>query len=362
MEFLKRGHPMRQPKQARQYATAPLRRFFRPEVRVCPTCQRCLKRYATLSQRTVITLKGPIRLIHRGYRCPNTECASHLRSYRSAAADALALPGFTFGLDIVILVGQLRLGQHRTLDEVHQELSRRLHPFALSISRREVLYLFDAYCTLLRAGAAVADDQEWREQVQHNGGLIISIDGIQPDIGNETVYLVRDVVTTRVLAAANVTSSETAVIKALLAPVVALALPVLGVISDAQESLVKAIAQLWPASPHQTCQFHYLREAADPIYNLDRSTRKAMRKDIQSKVRETRKQLSHHLEEIQEACQPEQQQEREQLTVLADYALGIQTALNFEGVSPFVYPGIQAYDALTEIELSLQELEKGGLQ
>jgi hypothetical protein len=79
-------------------------------------------------------------------------------------------------------------------------------------------------------------------------------------------------------------------------------------------------------------------------------------------VRETRKQLSHHLEEIQEACQPEQQQEREQLTVLADYALGIQTALNFEGVSPFVYPGIQAYDALTEIELSLQELEKGGLQ
>lgn len=228
------------------------------------------------------------------------------------------------------------------------------------ISRREVLYLFDAYCTLLRAGAAVADDQEWREQVQHNGGLIISIDGIQPDIGNETVYLVRDVLTTRVLAAANVTSSETAVIKALLAPLVALDLPVLGVISDAQESLVKAIAQLWPESPHQTCQFHYLREAADPIYNLDRSTRKAMRKDIQSKVRETRKQLSHHLEEIQEACQPEQQQEREQLTVLADYALGIQTALNFEGVSPFVYPGIQAYDALTEIELSLQELEKGG--
>jgi hypothetical protein len=54
-----------------------------------------------------------------------------MRSYRSAAADALALPGFTFGLDIVMLVGQLRLGQHQTLDEVHQELSRRLQPFAL---------------------------------------------------------------------------------------------------------------------------------------------------------------------------------------------------------------------------------------
>jgi hypothetical protein len=208
----------------------------------------------------------------------------------------------------------------------------------------------------------VAEDQQWRQQVEQNGGLIISIDGIQPDIGNETIYLVRDVLTARVLVAENVTSSETAVIKALLAPVVALGLPVIGAKSLAQESLVKAIAELWPAIPHQTCQFHYLREAADPIYALDRSTRKAMRKDIQTKVRETRKQLNHHIQELQEASQPEQQAEREQLAVLADYALGIQTALNFEGVSPFVYPGIQAYDALSEMETSLQGLEKRGAQ
>src|SRR6266702_1888232 len=178
MSFLKRGGSMRKPKQPREYPTPPMRRFFRTELTICPRCQTRLRRYATLSQHTVITLNGPVRLTHRGYRCPNAACETRIRSYRSAAADALALPGFTFGLDMVILVGQLRLGQHQTLDEVHQELSRRLRPFALSISRREVLYLFDAYCTLLRAGAAVADDHQWREQVQQNGGLIISIDGI----------------------------------------------------------------------------------------------------------------------------------------------------------------------------------------
>jgi hypothetical protein len=64
------------------------------------------------------------------------------------------------------------------------------------------------------------------------------------------------VLTGRVLAAENVTSSETAVIKALLAPVVALGLAVIGAKSLAQESLVKAIAQLWPDVPHHTCQFH----------------------------------------------------------------------------------------------------------
>src|SRR5215470_16003462 len=208
---------MRKKKQPRAYA-AVTRRSLRPEITGCLTCHTPLRRYATLSQRTVITLDGPVRLIHRGYRCPNAACATRQRSYRSAAADALALPGFTFGVDLVILVGHLRLAQHQTLDEVHQGLLERLAPFALTISRREVLYLFEAYCTLLQAASAAREDHEWLTQVQANGGLIISIDGIQPDKGNETIYLVRDVLTGRLLNAENVSSSEKEVMKRVLAP------------------------------------------------------------------------------------------------------------------------------------------------
>ncbi len=76
------------------------------------------------------------------------------------------------------------------------------------ISRREVLYVFDAYCTLLCAASCVAEDTEWLAQVQANSGIIISIDGIQPEKGNETVYVVRDVLTGRVLTADNVTGSR----------------------------------------------------------------------------------------------------------------------------------------------------------
>lgn len=81
----------------------------------------------------------------------------------------------------MILVGHLRLSQHQTLNEVYQLLLRHLAPFSLTISRREVLYLFDAYCTLLHAASAAAEDREWLAQVQANGGLIVSIDGIQKD-------------------------------------------------------------------------------------------------------------------------------------------------------------------------------------
>jgi hypothetical protein len=95
-------------------------------------------------------------------------------------------------------------------------------------------------------------------------------DGIQPDKGNETIYLARDVLTGRLLNAENVSSSEKEVMKRVLAPVVVLGLPVLGAISDAQESLQQAIADLWPSIPHQLCQFHVLREASRPIYEQDR--------------------------------------------------------------------------------------------
>src|SRR6266496_6402993 len=84
--------------------------------------------------------------------------------------------------------------------------------------------------------------------------------------GNETIYLVRDALTGRVLAAEQVSSSETAVMKALIAPVVALEVRVLGTITDAQESELQAVEQLWPQVPHQVCQFHALRDAAQPAF------------------------------------------------------------------------------------------------
>ncbi len=107
----------------------------------------------------------------------------------------------------------------------------------LSISRREIMYLFEAYCTLLRAAQQAKAGPEWQawlKQVEENGGIILSLDGIQPDNGNETIYLVRDVLTGRVLCAENVTESSTEVITALLRPVVELGVPVLAAGSRCQ--------------------------------------------------------------------------------------------------------------------------------
>lgn len=320
---------------AKVYPTV-TKRIYHAEITTCPSCGTRLRRYATVSQRTLVTLDGVVRVVHSAYRCPQPDCPTATRPYRSTVADGLALPGFTFGLDVLLLVGHLRLAQHQTVDQIHLALQERLTPLGVTISRREILYLFDAYCTLLRTSQALAHDHRWQEHTRANGGVIISIDGIQPDKGSETIYLVRDVVTGRLLAAENVRISDTPTITALLRSICELDVPVVGAVSDAQESLLQAIAALWPDIPHQVCQFHYLREASRPMYDVDRKVRKQIRKAIQQDVRTVRRQLEAHTTKLPRT-DADDQRTVAQCQILDDYALAAQTVLNLDALQPFQY-------------------------
>jgi hypothetical protein len=167
----------------------------------------------------VVTLTEVIKVTHAGYRCPDAQCPGSQRTDRSAAADALALPGFTYGLDIVRLLGRLHLGQHQTVDEVHEERLSRLAPLGVRICRREMLYLFEAYCTLLRASSEAKDDQQWLGQVKKNGGIIVSVDGIQQDERpRDGLHRARCGSLGGCPATEQVSSSETALMKALARP------------------------------------------------------------------------------------------------------------------------------------------------
>ena len=337
---------------AKQYAEV-TRVNLRPEVEYCPFCQRYLRRTCTLSERTIVTLHRVLYLVHRGYRCPDHACSGHAVVYRSATADALALPGFTFGLDVLIRAGTLRLEKHRTLDEIHWDLLGHLAALGVSISRREVLYLLETYGALLRASSEVTSDRAWLEEMHERGGMLLSIDGIQPDKGNEVVYLVREVLTGRMILAEPTCESETETLKRLLAPVQALEVPVQGIVSDAQASLVCAIASLWPEVPHQVCQIHALRDASKVIFEQDRKTKLAVRKKLQPKLRQYRSDLAKRKLSATAA-------ERAQYEVLDRYAASAQAALHLDGLAPFRYGGLEMEEALDALQSSLEQIAKKG--
>ena len=74
------------------------------------------------------------------------------------------------------------------------------------------------------------------------------------------------------------------------ADLAALGVPVDGAVSDGQHSIRLAIARVWPDVPHQLCHFHYLREAALPIFEADRHAKKELKKT----VRGVRPVVDHH--------------------------------------------------------------------
>jgi hypothetical protein len=242
---------------------------------------------------------------------------------------------------------------------IHQELSEQLAPLGQTISRREILFLFEAYTALLRAGTEVQQDEAWKEQVRENKGILLCLDGIQPDKGNETIYVVRDMFTGRILNADNVTESTKDRLKQVLAPVVALNLPVIGVISDAQPTELQAVADLWPGVPHQICQFHAIREAGRLIYTADHRVKTDMRIRMQQKTHEYRHNLHKRLREAKEKKEG-QEQELAQLEVLEEYAAMVEGALNVESSPPFKYGGLAMQEGLTHIQISLEKLEKKG--
>src|SRR5262245_61909547 len=60
----------------------------------------------------------------------------------------------------------------------------------------------------------------------------------------------------------------------------ALPVPVCGIISDGQETIRTAVQAVFPTVPHQLCQFHYLREAALPIFEADRHAKTTLQKHV----------------------------------------------------------------------------------
>src|SRR2546421_10510899 len=90
----------------------------------CPECQQ--RTHADYNNfRTVTTLDGVTRLTLTIRRCHNLACPRFLRPYRPEAEPHLALPHHEFGLDVIATVGRLRYVEHRSIPEIHRELTRR---------------------------------------------------------------------------------------------------------------------------------------------------------------------------------------------------------------------------------------------
>src|SRR5437899_1878846 len=104
------------------YPTA--RRIYHPELTTCPHCGAPTQLLNYLaSDKLVQTLTEPLSIAVRPSHCPNPTCPGAALRLRSIAARQVALPGCTYGLDVVARLGRLRGEQHLTFTQVQAALA-----------------------------------------------------------------------------------------------------------------------------------------------------------------------------------------------------------------------------------------------
>src|SRR3954463_739937 len=233
-------------------------RMLVPVRRLCPACRTSMRiRYE--NRRTLVTLSGTVRLGLKVRRCEAEGCARFHKPYRPEAEGALALPQHEFGLDVVALVGALRHREHRSVPEIHAILRGRGVP----IAERSVTNLLDRYDEVL--AAQLGHPQHLRRQLAGQDRIILVLDGLQPDVGHEVLWVLRDCLSGTVLLARSLLSGTAEDLAVLLHeaieavglpiagvisdPIAVAGLPVADVISDGQHSIRKAVAAVLPDVP-----------------------------------------------------------------------------------------------------------------
>jgi hypothetical protein len=286
--------------------------------------------------RTVTTLDAVLRLTLHIRRCPNAACRRYHRAFRPEAEPHFALPHHEFGLDVIALVGRLRYAEHRSVPEIYQELRRR----AVASAPRTVSNLLDRYDEL--RALATADPQRLRRLLKGQQRVVLAIDGLQPDVGHEVLWVLRDCLGGEVLLAKSLLSATIRDLAALLAEVRdALPVPITGVISDGQDTIRKAVAQELPGVPHQLCHFHYLREAAKPIDEADRPAKKELKKRVRG------------VRTIERTAEGEDDAEAESVR---GYCAAVRAAVTDDGRPPLAAPGLVRHDRLEAIAASLDRV------
>jgi hypothetical protein len=189
------------------------------------------------------------------------------------------MPRWCIGWDVLCWLGQRRFARHWSVPQLRLEL-KDTHQIVLSDDAIE--HYIGLYQTML--AARQQDPERLAEAYRDIESLVLTIDGLQPEKGHETLYVVRELTSKRVWFAEPLLSSAEPEVRRLI--VLArqwaerLAKPVRVWMSDKQDAFVKAIAEEFSGTPHRYCQNHFMRDLAQPVLELDSRAKVKMRRKV----------------------------------------------------------------------------------
>jgi hypothetical protein len=335
-----------------------------------PSCSECGRRMHVkkLRRRRVFTLEGPICSVSKLRHCPHTRCPNHRGTFSPDQELSLAMPRWLIGWDVFCWLGHRRFARHWSVPQLRAEL---LDSYGIVLSEDAIEDYLQRYQCML--AARQQDFALLEKEYATTRQVVLSIDGLQPEKGHETLYVVRELGRERVWFAQPLLSSATEEIRPLIVQAKdwaeRLGCRVRMWLSDKQDAFVKTIARVCPGVPHRYCSNHFLRDLAKPVLELDSHAKVQMR----GKIRGLRG-IEREVLKERAAAPANQDQGRKRsvmmaatapngLDVVLDYCAAVRGIINDSQGGPLHPPGLRMSEALGEVRRSLQRslrLKKGG--
>ena len=244
-----------------------------------PWCRTCGGALTICDHRhhRVFTLNGPVHLVCKLAHCPARACPAHTQTLSPEAETTITMPWWVLGWDVVCWLGQRRFARHWSVQQLRTELADTYH---IPLSDDAIERYIHRYQQML--AARHRDPQQLVATYAQVDAIILAIDGLQPEKGHETLYVVRELARKRVWFAEALLSSATTEVQQLLVQARTwaerLGKPVRLWMSDKQDAFVQGIAAEFPGVPHRYCANHFLRDVAKPMLEADSRAKVKMRR------------------------------------------------------------------------------------
>jgi hypothetical protein len=339
-------------------------------------CSLCRRRLHVCDHRfhRVFSLQGPLELVCKLAHCPDPACPAHHYTLRPLAETHLTLPWWLIAWDVFCWLGFRRFARHWSIPQLQAELR---DSYRIPLSDDAIAGYLQRYRCMV--AARHQDAALLAAAYQDIDNLVLTIDGLQPEKGHETLYVVRELRGKRVWFAEALLSSSTDEVQRLLVKAKdwakQLGKPVQLWMSDKQDAFVKGIATEFPDVPHRYCLNHFLRDVAKPMLEADSHAKVQMRKkvrglrDIEKQILEQQRPASPEPADVPAAAaaaagMPAVQPATDEAgRVVLDYCAAVRGILNDDQGGPLQPPGLRMAAALQEVGASLQRnlgAKKGG--
>jgi hypothetical protein len=345
--------------------------------RNCPVCGRMMHICDHRSRR-IHTLDGPVQLICKLNHCPDRACPGHAKTKSPEVEIAIALPQVAIGWDVFCWIGHRRCSRHMAISLIQSELR---DDYAIKLSEDAIDQYIRRYQIML--AARQQDAEVLRRLYQSQAEIILCIDGLQPEKGHETLYVVRELTQKRVWFAEPLLSATADEVRRLIAKAKewaeSLGTPVGLWVSDRQDAFVTGIAAEFPDVPHRYCDNHFLRDVAQPVLEADSHAKVPMRKKVRGLRTIEQAVLQRQKAETKGDPAPDAPEATVTATaaaanlsaavvdpagtVVLDYCAAVRGILNDDQGGPLHPPGLRMAEALHEVQESIHrnvEAKKGG--